>query len=365
VKNRKDALKKLASCRRGIDALDRNILSILCRRMKLAQGISGAKGVLGLPAYAPDREEKHLRDLMAAARGVNKEAVKAVFREVMSAARAVEGPVRVAYFGPEATFTHLAARARFGSQAELIPVATIGEVFREVERHGASYGVVPVENSTEGVVNHTYDMFMDSDLKICAEELTPIHHFLLSKARNLRGVNTVYSHSNIFGQCRRWLENNLHGAKLVEVSSSGEASRMAAKTAGAAAISTSLAARLYNLNILAEGVEDMPGNYTRFFVIGDRWSRPTGRDRTSIMFSIKDRVGALYMMLQPFRRHSINLSSIESRPSKKKAWDYYFFIDMAGHVEDPRVARALKELETQCRFLKLLGSYPAADSIAR
>lgn len=365
MKNRNDAMKKLASCRRGIDTLDRSILSILNRRMKLAQGISGAKGFLGLPAYAPDREEKHLRELMASAKGVNRESVKAVFREIMSAARAVEGPVRVAYFGPEATFTHLAARARFGGQAVLVPVPTIGEVFREVERKGATYGVVPVENSTEGVVNHTYDMFMDSDLKICAEELTPIHHFLLSRARNLKAIRTVYSHSNIFGQCRRWLENNLHGARLVEVSSSGEASRIAAKTAGAASISTSLAARLYGLNILAEGVEDMPGNYTRFFVIGDRWSRPTGKDRTSIMFSIKDRVGALYMMLQPFRKHSINLSSIESRPSRRKAWDYYFFIDMAGHVEDRKVAKALAELEAQCRFLKLLGSYPAADSIAR
>jgi len=355
----------MASCRRGIDALDRNILSILNRRMKLAQGIAGAKKVLGLPAYAPDREEKHLRELMASAGGVDKEAVKSVFREIMSAARAAEDHIRVAYFGPEATFTHLAARARFGGQAELIPAPTIGDVFREVERKGASYGVVPVENSTEGVVNHTYDMFMDSELKICAEELIPIHHFLLSKERKMSAIKAVYSHSNIFGQCRRWLENNLNGAKLVEVSSSAEASRIAARTAGTAAISTSLAAGIYRLNILAEGVEDMPGNYTRFFVIGDRWSRPTGHDRTSIMFSIKDRVGALYMMLQPFRRHSINLSSIESRPSKRKAWDYYFFIDMAGHVEDRKVAKAIAELESQCRFLKLLGSYPAAESIAR
>ena len=365
MKNRSDALKKLADCRRGIDRLDRNILSILNQRMKLAQGIAGAKNILGLPAYAPDREEMHIRELMAGAGAVKKDAVKSIFREVMSAARAVEGPVRVAYFGPEATFTHLAARARFGGQAELVPVPTIGEVFREVERKGASYGVVPVENSTEGVVNHTYDMFMDSDLKICAEELTPIRHFLLSKSPNIKSIRTVYSHSNIFGQCRRWLENNISGAKLVEVSSSGEGARIAAKTPGTAAIGTSLAARLYGLKILAEGVEDMPGNFTRFFVIGDRWSRPTGKDRTSIMFSIKDRVGALYMMLQPFRKHSINLSSIESRPSKRKAWDYYFFIDMAGHVEDRKVAKAIAELETQCHFLKLLGSYPAAVSIAR
>ena len=365
MKKRADAIKKLASCRRGIDALDRGILSILNRRMNLARGIAGAKEVLGLPAYAPDREEKHLRELMDHSGSLKKDAVKSVFREIMSAARAEEEKVRVAYFGPEATFTHLAARARFGSQAELVPVHSIGEVFREVERKGATYGVVPVENSTEGVVNHTYDMFMDSDLKICAEELTPIRHFLLSRAGSMKAIRTVYSHSNIFGQCRRWLETNLHGAKLVEVSSSGEGARIAAKTAGAAAIGTSLAARLYGLKILVEGVEDMPGNYTRFFVIGDRWSRPTGKDRTSIMFSIKDRVGALYMMLQPFRKHSINLSSIESRPSRRKAWDYYFFIDMAGHVEDRKVAKAIAELEIQCRFLKLLGSYPAAERIAR
>ena len=365
MKNRSDALKKLSASRRGIDALDRNIITILNKRMMFARGIAGAKKVLGMPAYAPDREEIHLRELMAAAGGVKKEAIKAVFREIMSAARAEEDKVRVAYFGPEATFTHLAARARFGSQVELVPVPTIGDVFREVERKGASYGVVPVENSTEGVVNHTYDMFMDSDLKICAEELTPIRHYLLSKVKSLKGIKTVYSHSNIFGQCRRWLEKNLHSARLVEASSSGEAVRIALKTPGSAAIGTSLASRLYGLDILAEGVEDMPGNYTRFFVIGDHWSRPTGKDRTSIMFSIKDRVGALYAMLQPFWKHSINLSSIESRPSKRKAWDYYFFIDMAGHVEDKKVAKAIAELETQCRFLKLLGSYPAAETIAR
>jgi len=365
VKSKAASLRRLSGYRHGIDALDRRILAILQERMRMAEGIAKAKREMGLPTFAPDREEKHLRDLMSKTGRMKKEAVQSVFREIMSAARAVEGRVRVAYFGPEATFTHLAARARFGSQVELVPAPTISEVFREVEQRGALYGVVPIENSTEGVVNNTFDMFMDSDLKICAEELTPIRHFLASKSRNLKAIKTVYSHSNIFGQCRHWLESNLHGAKLVEVSSSGEAARIAARIRGTAAIGTSLAARMYGLGILAEGVEDMPGNSTRFFVIGDRWSRPTGRDKTSIMFSIKDRVGALYMMLQPFRRHLINLTSIESRPSRKKAWDYYFFIDMEGHVEERRVAKALKELEKQCRFLKLLGSYPAAEPIPR
>jgi chorismate mutase/prephenate dehydratase len=272
---------------------------------------------------------------------------------------------RVAYLGPEATFTHLAARARFGSQATYLPVRSIGDVFYEVDRGKADYGVVPVENSTEGVVNYTLDQFTESDLKICAEELIPIRHVLMSGVSRLESVRTVFSHPQVFGQCRRWLDDRLPRARLSEVRSTAEAALRAKGVRGAAAIGTELAAGMYGLRILARDVEDLPGNYTRFFVLSRTWSRPTGNDKTSVMFAVKDRVGALYSMLQPFKRNRINLTSIESRPSRRRAWEYYFFVDFAGHVERRNVARALAELEKHCSVLKLLGSYPAAGPLDR
>jgi len=220
--------------------------------------------------------------------------------------------------------------------------------------------VVPVENSTEGAVNHTLDMFMESDLKICAEAQLPIALMVMSKAGSLKGIKTIYSHAQPLAQCRRWLEEKLHWATPVAVASTAEAAKKAAATKSAASIGTTLAADLYGLPILARNVEDLAGNTTRFFVLSRNDAKRTGQDKTSVMFAVKDRVGALYDMLQPFRRNRINLTSIESRPSRKRPWEYFFFVDMAGHLSDRPVAAALKALEPQCSVFKHLGSYPAA-----
>jgi len=361
----KQPQRELARLRGSIDRIDRGIVTSLNARMRLAKRVASAKEALGLPAYAPDREEKHLRELGTRRGKLDRLALRSIFREIMSAARAAEANEKVAYFGPEASFTHLAARARFGASATLLPVPSIPDVFGAVERGDSDYGVVPAENSTDGVVNHTYDMLMDSELKICAEELIPIRHYLMSRAGSMGKIRTVYSRQIIFAQCRKWLEDNLRGARLVEVNSSSEGAKIASKTRGAAAIGTALAASMYGLKVMAEGIEDMAGNSTRFFVIGERWSRPTGHDKTSVMLSVHDRVGALHRMLGTFTRNGINLTSIESRPSRKKAWDYYFFIDFTGHAETPKPRKALAELARQCPFLKILGSYPAADRLSR
>lgn len=356
------ALKRL---RRSVDALDRSLLGLLNRRMGLVAEIAREKRSARLPVYAPEREEALLRGLGRRNRGpLTDAALRAVYREILSASRAVGEPLRVAYFGPQASFTHLAALDRFGSQSALTPVRSVADVFYEVDRRKADYGVVPVENSTEGMVNHTLDMFVDSELKICSETLLPIRHMLMSRTPRIEGVHTVYSHPQVLAQCRRWLDEHVHRARVVEASNSAEAARRAAGERGAAAVGTALAASLYRLRILARGIEDLPGNSTRFLVIAKSWSPRTGRDKTSLMVSLKDSVGALHGMLEPFLSNRINLTSIESRPSRKRAWEYYFFIDCEGHVDDRRVAAAVRQLERVCAFVKFLGSYPAAASLA-
>ena len=362
----KGGLARLAALRGRIDAVDKRILGMLNRRLSITGNIAAIKRSERLPVYAPEREEMILRSLATRNRGpLSEPALRAIFREIISAARAAEEPVRAAYFGPEASFTHIAARSHFGSQTVLVPVRTIGDVFAEVERKKTEYGVVPVENSTEGIVNYTLDMFFDSDLKICAEVLLPVEHMLMARKDGLPGIQVVYSHPIVFPQCRRWLQENLRQARPVEVSSTSEAARRAARERGSAAIGTELAAGMNGLRILARNIEDMTDNHTRFLVLSRRWSGRTGKDKTSVMFAVKDRVGALYDMLLPFRRNGINLTSIESRPSRRRAWEYYFFVDFLGHVAETRVARALREMEKGCSMLKLLGSYAAADLPAR
>jgi chorismate mutase/prephenate dehydratase len=278
----------------------------------------------------------------------------------MSSAISSANPVKVAYLGPQATFTHLAAQKRFGSQIEYISCSNITDVFLEVERDGADYGVVPIENSIEGVVTHTLDMFVDSDLKICAQILLDVSHNLLSKSP-LDKIKRVYSNPQVFGQCRLWLQDNLSRADRIEVSSTTRAAQIASKEKYSGCIASALAAKVYGLKIIAADIEDSPHNVTRFLVIGKKDTGQTGCDRTSVMFSIKDRVGALHDMLVPFKKYKINLTKIESRPSRKKVWDYYFFLDLQGHYKDPGVKKALDELEDRCKFLKVLGSYPSGE----
>ncbi len=310
--------------------------------------------------YSPDRERVIYDRIEKVNKGpLSNETLKSIYREIMSGSLALEKSIVIAYLGPPATFTHIAALKKFGSSVGYLPVNSITEIFTEVERTRADYGVVPIENSIEGAVNHTLDMFMESDLKICSEISLEVSHNLLANCR-IGQIKKVYSNPQVFGQCRMWLEANLPNCELVEVSSTTKAAELAVKEKGAAAIASNLAADCYGLNILARSIEDSAHNVTRFLVIGSAEGEPTKRDKTSITFSVKDRIGALHDMLVPFKKYKINLTKIESRPSKKKVWEYYFFVDMVGHYKDENVKKALAELGRGCTYLKILGSYPMA-----
>lgn len=351
----------LRDLREKIDAIDRKILSRINERAGLAVQIGEIKKKKNLKIHAPEREAEIMENLLSKNCGpMGEEALRRIFREIMSACLALQEPLKIAYFGPEATFTHLAAMEKFGGGAEYIPVKSIGDVFLEVEKGRAGFGVVPVENSIEGMVSHTLDMFADSELKICSEILLPIGQHLLSRSL-LEEIKIIYSHPQAFAQCRLWLESNLPGCELRDAGSTAEAARIASSEPSSAAIASRAASGLYSLPVVSAEIEDTSSNFTRFLVIGPEDSPRTGKDKTSIMFSIKDRIGALYDMLRSFKECNINLTKIESRPSKKKAWDYFFFVDMKGHIEDENVAAALGELKKECMLFKLLGSYPEAD----
>jgi chorismate mutase/prephenate dehydratase len=351
----------LKQLRSKIDAIDKGIVRLLNLRSRVTLGIAKLKQKSGRDVYAPDREREVLRKISLLACGpLSAKALEAIYREIMSASLSLEKPLRIAYMGPQASFSHLAALKRFGSQVEYLPLESIGDVFLEVEREGADYGVVPIENSIEGAVSHTLDMFMDSELKICAQIILDVAHNLLANCP-LSKIRRVYSNPQVFGQCRIWLQENLPGVERIEVTSTTRAAQIAAGQRNSACIASVLAARVYKLRVLASDIEDSPHNITRFLVVGRTEVPQTGSDRTSIMFSVKDRVGALHDMLVPFKKYRINLTKIESRPSKKKAWDYYFFVDLKGHQGDPRVKKALAELENKCRFMRVLGSYPVGE----
>jgi chorismate mutase/prephenate dehydratase len=287
-------------------------------------------------------------------------AFEAIYREIMSSSLSLEKSLDIAYLGPRASFTNLAAIKKFGSQVNYISCSNISEVFQRVEKGDCDYGVVPIENSIEGAVTHTFDLLVDSELKICSQILLEISHNLLSNSP-LSKVRTIYSNPQVFGQCRNWLMANLPRAELIEVASTTRAAQIATQKKDTACIASVLAAKVYNLRVLKKDIEDVPHNITRFLVISTTDVQQTGKDRTSILFSIKDRVGALLAMLTPFSQNNINLTKIESRPSKKKAWDYYFFVDLEGHRLDKRVTQALKQLEGRCKYLKILGSYPVSE----
>ncbi|HAV43411.1 TPA: prephenate dehydratase [bacterium] len=351
----------LKELRHKIDLIDEEILTLLNRRVEIACEIGKYKQERGMDAYQPDREKEVLERLLSINKGLfpNK-VLKAVYREIMSASLLWEEPLKVCYLGPEATFTHQAAEEKFGESAAYISSTSISGVFQKVEDGEAIYGIVPIENSAEGVITHTLDLFIDSDLKICSELILKISHNLLSN-NQLNEIKRVYYHPQSLAQSRIWLENNLAEVEYVEVSSTAEAASRASKENGAAAIASLLASEVYNLKVIIRGIESGRENYTRFLVIGREISAPTGSDKTSVLFSIKDRVGALHDMLTPFAENGINLTKIESRPSKTRAWEYIFFLDLQGHVEDELVKMALSELRKKCLFLKVLGSYPSGS----
>ncbi len=350
----------LGELRKQIDAIDQQILDLLNRRAAVVQQVGQVKLREGMDFHAPQREEEILERLTRGNPGpFPVRGVRSVYREIISACRALEHPLRVAYLGPRATFTHLACLKRFGEAAEYVPVRSIRDVFQEVEKEKAAYGVVPIENSTEGVVSHTLDMFVDSDLKIGGEILLDVSHHLLSRSGEKAAIEKIYSHAHAIAQSRRWLEANLPHVPVLEVASTAAAAETASRDPNAAAIASELAARLYGLEVVSARIEDAANNFTRFLIVGRKPAPRTGHDKTSILFSIKDRVGALYGMLEPFAEGGINLTKIESRPSKTKVWEYLFYVDFEGHGEDPRVERALARLSEQCLFLKVLGSYPS------
>ena len=289
---------------------------------------------------------------------LSSDAIDDIFLTIFSSCRALQKRLTIAYFGHEAKFTQQAAIKQFGRDSEFVGMPSISDVFHEVERKRADFGVVPVENSTEGVVNHTLDMFLESDLKIVAERGESISQNLLSVSGKIKDVKAVYSHSQALAQCRKWLDTHLPGVALHSSASTSDAAVHASLDGSSAAIASLLAAQMYHLKPVALNIEDSADNATRFLVIGHTSPAPTGRDKTSIMMSIKDRVGALYDILQPFRSTNVNLTKIESRPTKKKAWQYVFFVDFTGHQNDPQVRAALKELQKQTVSLKILGSYP-------
>lgn len=348
--------------RNKIDRIDEGILKLLNERVKLAIEIGKIKSKKKEDVFVPLREKEIISNLKNLNKGpITGEALSDIFREILNVSRAIQKKIKVSYFGPAATFTHLAALKIFGRCVEYIPVESIKDVFTEVEKGRADYGVVPIENSTEGVVNHTLDMFVDSDLKITSEIFLEISHYLLSGENAIQKIKKVYSHPQAIAQTRNWIEKNLKDAKIVEVASTSEAARLARKEKNTAAISSVVASEIYGLNILAENIEDYKKNFTRFLIIGMQYPPSSGCDKTSIMFSVKDRVGALHDMLVPFKKHKLNLTKIESRPTRKKAWEYIFFVDFVGHIDNKNVRKALSELEKSCSLLKVLGSYPIGE----
>lgn len=351
--------KTLEELRHSIDDIDDRILELLNQRATTVIAVGRLKSREQRDFYSPSREREIYERLTARNRGpFPDEALKGVFREIISASLALETPMKVAFLGPKATFTHLAAMQQFGLSAELTPQKSIPAVFEDVEKGRALYGVVPVENSTEGMVSHTLDMFMESDLKIIAEVLLEVSHDLLSRTGRIEDVKKVYSHPQAIAQCRKWLDDNLPNVPAVDVASTALAAQIVNEDYTAAAIASEFAASLYELKVVKKRIEDQVNNYTRFLVIGKKMADKSGADKTSLMFSVKDEPGILYRMLEPFAKRGINLSKIESRPFKKKAWEYIFYLDLVGHVSEPEVAEAVRELRDCCRFVKVLGSYP-------
>jgi chorismate mutase/prephenate dehydratase len=347
--------------RKEIDAIDEQVVGLLNQRLQHALAIGKIKLEQGGSIYAPHREKAVFDKVCGINQGpMPDDSLRAIYREIMSAAICLEKPVTIAFFGPEATYTHQAAIRKFGSSLSYQALKTIGDVFTEVSKGRADYGVVPVENSTEGVVTHTLDMFVDSELKIVAQIIMKIQHCLLARCERA-AIRKLYTHPQPMGQCRQWLQTQMPEVEIIETSSTTRAAELAAAEEGASAIAGALAAEHYGLNILESDIQDNAANATRFLVLGRQCSPATGQDRTSLMVSIDHSVGALHRAIAPFQSLELNMTKIESRPSKRKAWEYFFFIDLDGHAEDNNVAEAIAQLEKECNSVKILGSYPRSE----
>ncbi|GAB4315374.1 MAG: prephenate dehydratase [Candidatus Sumerlaeia bacterium] len=348
---------------RSIEQIDADIVRLLDERARICRDTLRAEERTNQSsgAWSSQLQRRLLRRIEQASAGdFPTDALKRIFTDIQSICAALRREIRVAYFGPEATYTHMAAVREFGNAARYTPHVTVHDVFHAISKDWADFGVVPIENSTGGMVHHTLDEFLEYDLTITSEIIMDIHHNLLSK-HPLNRIRKVFSHPQGFSQCQRWLRKNLPGAELIELASTAEGARLALETPGGAAIASELAASLYGLPLRGRAIEDYEGNRTRFIVLGREPADPTGRDKTSLLLSLKDRPGALYHALKPFSEARINLTKIESRPTKRKAWEYYFFIDLEGHQHEARISKVLKKVERLCLFFKILGSYPKGE----
>jgi len=357
----KDALQAI---RQHIDEIDLQIQELLNKRAAMAEEVARIKianGENNTDFYRPDREAMVLRQIIERNDGPLKaEEMARLFREIMSACLAAEKPLQVAYLGPEGSFTQAAAIKQFGGSVELLAMTTITDVFHAVETDNASYGVVPVENSTEGMVSHTLDRFLSSPLKINGEVSLRIHHYLLSKSTELIDINIVYAHPQALAQCQNWLSKYLPNCELISVNSNSEAAKKVANEPQAAAIAANQAAAIYNLSVLASNIEDEADNTTRFIVIGSQDVGASGSDKTALLVSTKNQPGSLQILLKPLADKGISMTRIESRPSRQGIWEYVFFIDIEGHCQDQSVAEALHLLEHESSMCRVLGSYPKA-----
>lgn len=355
-------MSTVSELRKEIDAIDDRIVELLNRRAELAAEIGRHKARTRAHYFTPEREEAVLKRLVRRSEGpLSAEALRAIYREVISACRALEKPLTVAYLGPAGTFSHQAAIMKFGSSSVLEACDAIPDVFTAVERSACDYGVVPVENSLAGVIPETLDTFLQSNVRVVSELFVPIVHNLATRCTQLEDVRVLFTHPQPLAQCRQWLRSHLPDVEVMEVGSTVRAAEAAAERENAAALCPALAAEMIGLPVLVEHTEDNPNNRTRFLVLGYNEPEPTGRDKTSLMFSVHHRAGALFRAMAAFEKYDVNLTMIESRPARVAMWEYVFYVDVQGHIRDDNVARALKQLKEQTLFLTVLGSYPAAE----
>jgi len=356
-------LSALQEARQRIDSIDRSIQQLIAERARWAQQVGKAKGPLkpALDYYRPEREAQVLRQVVDRNDGpLADEVLVRLFREIMSACLAQQEPLKIGYLGPEGTFSQQAVFKHFGHSAHGLPLGSIEEVFQEVESRNADFGVVPVENSGQGTIQSTLDMFLTSPLKICGEVELRVHQYLLSRSGHIEDVERVYSHAQSLAQCKAWLRQHLPKAEKVALSSNAEAARRARSADDAAAIAGKSAAHVYGLKVIAGPIEDRPDNTTRFLVVGRELFPPSGNDRTSVLVYVKDQPGALFNVLRPLAEHGLSMNRIESRPAHQGLWRYAFFIDFEGHIDDPQVRAALAQIAASASELKILGSYPCA-----
>ncbi len=352
----------LTRLRDQIDAIDRQLVELVNQRAQFASEVGRVKQVTGTPVYRPEREAEVLRSVTALNRGpLTATALEPIFREIISACRAMERPVAVAFLGPAGTFSELAGIRQFGSAAQLVPCASIDEVFRCAESGRADYAVVPVENSTEGAVSRSLDLLLTTALTIVSEVSVPVQHQLLTLHGTLEGVQRVFAHPQSLAQCLTWINQNVPALERVQAASNAEAARQASLDPAAAAVAGENAALTYGLQAVARQIQDDPQNRTRFLVLGQQECAPTGCDKTSLILSVTNRAGAVYHMLAPLARHAVSMTRFESRPARTGSWEYYFYVDLEGHARDPALAQALQELKQECAFFRCLGSYPRAS----